>query len=66
GSLWVMIAGFLFSNYYLVTLAGAVDVVLAASLLAQMLHLVAVHTDRAPQGQPKGEGALSPKTTGGV
>ncbi|MDP2663109.1 MAG: hypothetical protein Q8R28_20525 [Dehalococcoidia bacterium] len=66
GSLWVMIAGFLLSNYYLVALAGAVDVVLAASLLAQMLRLVSVHGDHAPQGQPKGGGALSPNTTGGV
>ncbi len=66
GSLWTMIAGFLFGNYYLVALAGAVDVVLAASTLAQMLHLVAAHSDHAPQGQPNGGSALSPSTTGGV
>lgn len=53
GSLWGMIAGFVTGLFALVAFFGFVQLVLAAILLAQMLHLVARRTSQgAPQTQP--------------
>lgn len=66
GSLWVMIAGFLFGWYYLVALAGLAEIVVAGAILAQMLHLVGSHDGgETTQAQSKG-GALNPTAMGGV
>ncbi len=67
GALLAMITGLILGWYYLVALAVLVEIVLAITLLGQMLHLVAAHKeDSSPEANPKGGGALNPTTTGGV
>lgn len=64
-SLWVMIAGFLFAQYYVVALAGVVELILAAILLGQMLNLVARRKSESTSNQPK-DSAMNLTASGGI
>jgi hypothetical protein len=64
-SLWVMVAGFLFTQYYVVAIAGVVELILAAILLGQMLNLVARRKSESTSGQPKGS-AMDLTASGGI